>query len=173
MNLRFWQHFDPAVFGGRLYHLLRRWGLPCLLALAAGLWFDSRYALGLNTTQSLPPSLFLIERNAMPAKGELVAFRWPGGGPYAKDSTFIKLIAGIPGDDVTKQDGEYFVNCRPVGRAKATSRQGNALQPGPTGTLPAHSYYVRAPHPDSLDSRYALTGWVSRTQIIGRAHALF
>jgi conjugal transfer pilin signal peptidase TrbI len=32
---------------------------------------------------------------------------------------------------------------------------------------------VRAPHPDSLDSRYALTGWVTQAQIIGRAHVLF
>ena len=41
------------------------------------------------------------------------------------------------------------------------------------GTLPDAAYYVRAPHPDSLDSRYRLTGWVSQAQIIGRAHALF
>ncbi len=39
--------------------------------------------------------------------------------------------------------------------------------------MPIGSYYVRAPHPDSLDSRYALTGWVSLSQIFGRAHALF
>jgi conjugal transfer pilin signal peptidase TrbI len=32
---------------------------------------------------------------------------------------------------------------------------------------------VRAPHPDSLDSRYALTGWIAEDQIIGRAYALF
>ena len=39
--------------------------------------------------------------------------------------------------------------------------------------LPAGRYYVRAPHPDSLDSRYRLTGWISDAQIIGRAYALF
>jgi conjugal transfer pilin signal peptidase TrbI len=28
---------------------------------------------------------------------------------------------------------------------------------------------MAAPHPDSLDSRYALVGWVDEEQIIGRA----
>ena len=37
----------------------------------------------------------------------------------------------------------------------------------------ADRYYVQAGHPDSLDSRYALTGWIHRSQIIGRARALF
>jgi conjugal transfer pilin signal peptidase TrbI len=50
---------------------------------------------------------------------------------------------------------------------------GLPLELGPTGILPAGRYYVRAPHPDSLDSRYWLTGWISDAQIIGRAYALF
>ena len=53
------------------------------------------------------------------------------------------------------------------------SRRGEALEPGPTGLIPPGRYYVRAPHPDSLDSRYRLTGWVDASQIIGRAYALF
>jgi conjugal transfer pilin signal peptidase TrbI len=61
----------------------------------------------------------------------------------------------------------------PVGYAKTVSRQGQPLDPGPTGTLPPGHYYVRAPHPDSLDSRYRLTGWIADAQIIGRAYALF
>jgi hypothetical protein len=32
---------------------------------------------------------------------------------------------------------------------------------------------VRAPHPDSLDSRYRLTGWIEASQIVGRSYALF
>ena len=53
------------------------------------------------------------------------------------------------------------------------SRSGQPLAPGPTGTLPTGRFYVRAPHPDSLDSRYALLGWISESQIIGRAYVLF
>jgi conjugal transfer pilin signal peptidase TrbI len=136
-------------------------------------WFDSRYTVGLNASESLPERLFLIDRTGIPGRGDLVAFRWPGGGPYPKGATFIKRIAGVPGDAVMALEGDFFVNCVPVGTAKPASRQGVPLEPGPTGTLPPGTYYVRAPHPDSLDSRYALTGWVTRAQIIGRAHALF
>ena len=128
---------------------------------------------GLNVTESLPVRFFLIHRGEQPGRGDYVAFRWLGGGPYPAGATFIKQIAGLSGDVVTQVDRDYFVNGQPMGHAKQLSRQGLTLEPGPTGTLPDAAYYVRAPHPDSLDSRYRLTGWVSQAQIIGRAHALF
>ena len=65
------------------------------------------------------------------------------------------------------------MNGRLVGTVKPVSREGEMLAPGPTGVLPEGRYYVAAPHPDSLDSRYALTGWIDATPIIGRAHAVF
>ena len=168
-----WQRFDGAAFRRRLVRHLQRWSLVYLVAAATTAWFDAHYTLGLNVTESLPARFFLIHRGEQPARGDYVAFRWMGGGPYRAGATFVKVLAGLPGDEVTRVDGEYFVNCYPVGKAKSVSRQGIALEPGPTGTLPNGSYYVRAPHPDSLDSRYALTGWVSLSQIFGRAHALF
>ena len=168
-----WRRFDRAVFRRRLVRHLQRWSLVYLVAAATTAWFDAHYTLGLNVTESLPARFFLIHRGEQPARGDYVAFRWMGGGPYKTGTTFVKVLAGLPGDEVTRVDGEYFLNCYPVGKAKSVSRQGTALEPGPTGTLPDGSYYVRAPHPDSLDSRYALNGWVSLSQIIGRAHALF
>ena len=168
-----WQRFDGALFRQRLIRHLQRWSLVYLVAAATTAWFDAHYKFGINVTESLPARLFLIHRGELPGRGNFVAFRWPGGGPYPAGATFVKVLAGVPGDVVTQVDGEYFINCYPVGKAKSVSRQGTALEPGPTGTLPGGSYYVRAPHPDSLDSRYAITGWVSHAQIIGRAHALF
>ena len=41
------------------------------------------------------------------------------------------------------------------------------------GVIPAGHYYVYAPHKDSLDSRYALVGWISEEEIIGRTFSLF
>lgn len=166
------RRFDRLLFRRRLIRHLQRWSLLYLMAATTTLWFDAHYTLGLNVTESLPERLFLIERSELPRRGDYVAFRWPGGGPYPLGATFVKVIAGMPGDVVTRIDGDYFVNCYPMGKAKSVSRQGTALEPGPTGTLPTDSYYVRAPHPDSLDSRYALTGWVTQAQIIGRAHVL-
>lgn len=169
----FSRHFDAPLFRDRLTRHLRLWGFPYLLAAMVAVWFDAHYTVGLNATESLPQRLFLIQRGEQPVRGEHVAFRWLGGGPYPAGATFIKIVAGVPGDVVTRVGEHYFVNGQPMGQAKPVSRQGIALEPGPTSTVPAGFYYVRAPHPDSLDSRYALTGWVSKAQILGRAHALF
>ena len=165
--------FDRVAFRSRLARHLARWSLLYLLCAGAAGWFQLHYTLGLNVTSSLPDRLFLIHKGEPPGRGQYVAFRWRGGGPYPAGATFVKEIAGMPGDVVSRVDRDFFVAGAPVGRAKPSSRQGLALAPGPTGTLPPGAYYVRSPHPDSLDSRYQLTGWVVQAQIIGRAHALF
>ena len=167
------QSLDGRAMGVRLTRHLLRWGLAYLLLAAAGLWFGAHYRFGLNVTESLPYRLFLIHKGELPARGQYMAFRWRGGGPYPAGSTFVKVVAGMPGDVVSRVDRDFFVNGQAVGRAKSISQQGIPLEPGPTGTLPVGAYYVRTPHPDSLDSRYALTGWVSQTQLIGRAYAIF
>lgn len=167
------KRFDAAGFRSRSVSHLRRWGLAYAAALAGAFWFHSHYALGLNATHSLPGTLYLIERGAIPQRGEHVAFRWAGGGPYPAGVTFIKVLAGQPGDTVTRDGATFSVAGTALGQAKATSRRGEPLEPGPTGTLPEGRYFVYAPHPDSLDSRYALTGWIAREQIIGRARAIF
>lgn len=165
--------FDREGFRLKLKAHLRRWGVAYLLLTLAGAWFHARYAFGLNASPSLPHRLFLIHKGELPGRDQYVAFRWPGGGLYPAGVTFVKVIAGMPGDVVTRANRDFYVNGAPVGRAKTTGRQGQRLDPGPTGTLPAGNYYVQAPHPDSLDSRYRLTGWISESQIIGRAYGLF
>ena len=152
---------------------LRVHGLTWALALLAAFLFRIQFTLGINASPSLPCHLFLIHRGEMPARGDYVAFRWAGGGPHRPGVTFVKILAGMPGDTVSAFDRTYFVDDRSVGIAKRTSLTGAPLEAGPVGTLPEDRYYVRAPHPDSLDSRYAITGWIPRDRIIGRAYALF
>ena len=167
------ERFDAAQFRSRAVTHLRRWGLAYGAALAGALWFHNHYAFGLNATHSLPGTLYLIERGVLPQRGEHVAFRWAGGGPYPAGVTFIKVLAGQPGDTVARDGATFIVAGTPLGQVKPASRRGEPLEPGPTGTLPEGRYFVFAPHPDSLDSRYALTGWIAREQIIGRARAIF
>ena len=166
-------HFDSERFRTQLTLHLARWRAVYLLIATVALAFHARYAIGVNVTASLPYRLFIIDKGERPARGHYVAFRWPGGGPYAAGATFVKQIVGAPSDVVTRVGREFFVNGHPVGAAKPMSRSGQPLAPGPTGTLSTDRYYVRAPHPDSLDSRYALLGWISESQIIGRAYVLF
>lgn len=152
---------------------LRRQGIAWALALLAAFLFRIQFTIGINASPSLPCHLFLIHLGEMPARDDYVAFRWHGGGPYRAGITFVKILAGLPGDTITTSGRTFFVNDRPVGVAKPTSRTGTPLEPGPVGTVPEGRYYVRAPHPDSLDSRYAITGWIARERILGRAYALF
>lgn len=153
-------------------HLRHWWIVYVVLALSAA-WFRAQFVLGLNSSSSLPQQVFLIHKGELPRRGEYVAFRWLGGAPFPAGVIFVKMLAGVPGDVISCADREFFVNGAPAGHAKTVSREGLALEPGPTGTLPVGRYYVLAPHPDSLDSRYRLMGWISESQIVGRAYALF
>ena len=146
-------------------------GASALLAAAALL--PTRFTFGLNASHSLPHQLFLIDKAAMPGRGDLVAFRWHGCGPHPEGVTFVKFAAGVPGDLVSDLDGLFHINGTPVARAKTHGLQGQPLAPGPTGVIPYDHLFVHAPHPDSLDSRYALTGWIHRSRVIGKAYALF
>ena len=165
--------FDHESFRRRLSKHLRRCAIAYLLLIVTAATFQAHFALGLNASPSLPHRFFLIHKGESPQRGQYVAFRWHGGSPYPAGTTFVKVIAGMAGDAVKREDRDYFVNGTFVGKAKTLSRQGVPLEQGPTGVLPVGRYYVQAPHPDSLDSRYRLTGWITDTQIIGRAYALF
>jgi conjugal transfer pilin signal peptidase TrbI len=165
--------FQFRNFAERSTEHVKRWTLLYVGLTAIALWFHAHHGFGLNTSPSLPHRLFLIRKGEMPSRGDFVAFRWGGGGPYPAGVIFIKVLAGIPGDEVTRNAQGFHVNSIPVGVPKPVSRRGQALEPGPTGRIPEGRYYVQAGHPDSLDSRYRLTGWIRASQIIGEARALF
>ena len=112
------ERFDREIFQRRLSHHLRRWGIVYLLLILAAALFQAHYAFGLNVSPSLPQRFFLIHKGELPLRGQFVAFRWPGGGPYPAGVTFVKIIAGMAGDSVTRAGREFFVNGTPVGQAK-------------------------------------------------------
>jgi conjugal transfer pilin signal peptidase TrbI len=106
-------------------------------------------------------------------RGDLVAWRWPGGLIYPEGAVFLKVVKGLPGDRVSTFGRDFYVNGEYVGRAKPVSRLGQTLTANQPGTVPAGHYYLYAPHRDSLDSRYAATGYVAHERILGRAYGLF
>jgi len=152
----------------------RAYGVSYLSLVAAIVYTGMHFTLGVNVTPSLPYTVCLIVKGEFtPRRGDLVAFRWPGGGPYPAGLVFSKRVRGLPGDEVRAVGRDFLVNGQPVGRAKESSARGELLALGPTGVIPAGHYYVAGAHPDSLDSRYALAGWIRREALIGRAHVLF
>lgn len=158
-------------------HLARRspMYLWLLVALAA---LGRHYVITLNLSDSLPGTLFLVQKGMKASRGELMAFRYGGGRPYPSGALFLKRLIGLPGSLVTTKDAgggfrDYYVDGLPAGRAKPESKEGLPLAQGPEGVIPPGHYYLAAPHPDSLDSRYALVGWVGEAQIVGRALRIF
>jgi conjugal transfer pilin signal peptidase TrbI len=141
-----------------------------LLALVAVLLFKRHYMLGFNTTYSMPPAWYVVERGVLPQKGEHVAFVWHGGGPYSKGSVFVKRVEGVAGDIVSVQGRDVFINGVKRARAKEVSRTGQPLEIAAPGTIPEGYYYVHLDSSDSLDSRYRLTGLIPASAFVGRAH---
>ena len=147
--------------------------LPFVLWLmVAWLAFSRSYMLAFNLTESLPGTVFLISKKTLPEAGDFVAFRWERNWPYPQGSIFVKRLVGLPGALVTMQGRDFYVDGRAMGTAKERARTGEHLLPGPVGVIPEDRYFVAGVHLDSLDSRYQLTGWVKRDQVIGRAYRL-
>jgi conjugal transfer pilin signal peptidase TrbI len=170
-------------------HFLRYWW-QYTLPLAVIIVLQLFIRIDVNLTESLPDRVFVTVKGATSniERGDYIAFKWPGGGPYPKGFHFVKIVAGVPGDVVRVDEERNFyidksekrktgegisLTERHVGIAKTHSKHGMPLDVGPTGVIPSGHYYVYAPHPDSLDSRYALTGWIPQEAIIGKTYAIF
>lgn len=154
-------------------HLRRNWlfwgGL-----VGAILLFNAFFTLAITVTESLPYRVFVVIKGNLNIKrGDYIAWRWAGGGPYKAGLSFVKQVRGMAGDTVTSEGRDFFVNGEYMSTAKPRTRTGEPLALGPTGVIPANHFYVYAPHNDSLDSRFALTGWIPLKRVSGRAIPLF
>ena len=133
-----------------------------------------RYTFANNLTESLPQQFFIIEKGVMPKKGDYVAFKIKKNPYYPTDYTFIKILGGVAGDEVTMDaERRFYVNGEYFATAKRVSKIGLPLEVGPTGVIPANHVLVYTPSVDGYDSRYRDVGWVEDVRIVGRAFAPF
>ena len=147
------------------------------LALGATSRFAETHALMINASPSLPYWAIWLDRTDKPARGDLIVFMPPRSDLVtrhfgAKPQPFGKRVLGVAGDRVTEKDREFFVNGVAVARAKLTSRLGEPLPLGPTGTIPKGCYFVITEHKDGFDSRYAAIGWICQRQVLGVGSAV-
>lgn len=155
--------------------------LLCLILGAVSVFsiqvFNDNYVLGLNTTKSLPGTLFIIDRYETPHRGDFVGFYYKGHKDYYPRGTiFVKIMSGVPGDEVKVQEGdclEYIVNEKNYGCIQEHSSFGKPLSIGPVGIIPKHYYAVQGTHVDSFDSRYGEVGWINEQSTIGKAYRIF
>lgn len=167
---------DIDVCELRRRHLFRkklfRW-LCCLGFLFLLGWGASPFVkIGFNCTESIDGFVFLIVKDVLPEKGELVAF-WPPENDFTQNIWFVKYVKGVPGDHVIRNGQAFYINNEYIGNAKTESKKGVALQPSNSGVIPQGYYFVWTQHKDSFDSRYNQIGWISEDRVIGRAYRIF
>ena len=144
-----------------------------------------------NYTESLPDHVFVTVKGWTTGlkHGDYVTYEFPCENSvslFMKGDHMVKIVGGLPGDRVVMNGNREFailhddasdaVNSfggHPMGTAKTHSKTGKAVAPGPTGVIPEGHYYVFAPHPASLDSRYAEVGFLPQSAIVGRTFPLF
>jgi conjugal transfer pilin signal peptidase TrbI len=144
--------------------------LGAALAAKGGSEALHRYRFAFNETESLPYWAFIADQaQRSPKRGQLVVFAPPPNPFYPPGMAFGKIVGGAPGDLVERRGQAFFVNGRFIGVAKAHAQDGRAVAPGPVGRIPTGRYFVYTPHKDSLDSRYAVIGWIPQGRILGLA----
>lgn len=155
--------------------------LVLLVIVAGGRWFMARYSLALASGQPcLPGRLYLVEKGALPDRGGLVAFRTDvRQRPYRPGQKFVKLVVGLPGDQVeigsacqgsvSSPDGEtvtFTLEDEVLDRLGRECRDYAASYEIPPG-----AYFAVGTLPGSYDSRY--WGLVLSDQVVGRAMKIF
>ncbi len=132
------------------------------------------YELIVNKSESLPGTLFLLDKTKEPQCGDFTVMDMPLDGRFYRGSRVIKMIKGCPGDVITRTGREVFINRRSVGIAMLkTSDARYDLFPVPATTIPDNKVYLAASHLKSYDSRYASFGLRGRQELLGIAVPLF
>lgn len=185
-----WQQYketQPAIARRRL---------PWLINTILICWVASQHiALCPVTTQSVDAHLVLVIKGAMPQRGDFVAFRYSGQsyGTHHKGDGILKVVAGLPGDQITRIGRDFYLGQKFLGHAKestgmatpswlyqkqidwgwATKPVDRPLQAAAPGVIPNGYIYAQGTDKDALDSRYAEMGLVPMGSFIGRAVKLF
>lgn len=126
-----------------------------------------------NGTPSMDGTLFFVFKNQFPSKGEIAAFHPPYDNLYPDAMWFGKYIVGIPGDLVSIEGRDFYINGRYIGTAKKYSSGGKKMEMSSPGVIPEGYYFVWTNHENSYDSRYADIGWIPRTNIFGRMRRIY
>lgn len=149
--------------------------LMIILWIGIVVWFVAHnyYSLGINATDSLPHTLFIIKKGVLPeAEDKYLVFKKRGNKRYG-DSSFIKLIGGRGGDLIKEEGGRYYINGNYVGTAKGFSKKNEAVEKTPSGIIPHGYYFVYTLHKDSYDSKYKEVGLIAASDVIGVAYPIF
>lgn len=166
--------------------LRRRWPAYVAVAVIWGLVvirvFSESHATYLpilyNKTDSLPYTFAYVRYGHHNyARGDLVVYAFDGGAqrfyPGLRNQPFFKIIRGVPGDRVTVQGREVFINGESVGVAGKYGPKRVVLDPIDAMVIPPGYFYMQGISRDSFDSRYKLSGLVRSDQVLAEVVPIF
>ncbi|MFI5303535.1 MAG: S26 family signal peptidase [Nitrospiria bacterium] len=165
----------------RLYRSEREkvwfWILTCV-AMFVLLWVavSPHVALAVNFTKSLHYRLFVVVKHppAAPKNGDFVYLKFPGHTFFSKEDLFMKVVRGVPGDELITKGRDIYLNGAIVARAKEKSRLGDPLLPlHYSGKIPEGKLFLLGEQIDSYDSRYDDIGLVDSSRILGIGYPIF
>lgn len=131
-----------------------------------------------QASSCLYAEFFIIDKQVDEVKrGELAMFNFVKEAVVlAPGDRLIKIVAGIPGDTISFNESELFVNGKRFPKAK--SMQTNLKMLGHSITdyqtkyiLKNNEYFMVGETKDSFDSRY--WGPITKSQIEGEAYAIY
>ncbi len=131
------------------------------------------FIYNINVSHSLDGLVYVIHKDEQVKRGNYVGFSWRGDQFYKPGSIFVKIVTGVPGDVVSVNGREVFVNGKKIGIAKEKSERGIPLEPIKGTTLKEGEYFVSTPSKDGYDSRYARVGLIKQNEILGKAYEIF
>lgn len=115
------------------------------------------YGFRWNRTDSLSYTLFFrtIANSETLQRGSYVSFKHP-----FSQTRIAKIIIGLPGDSITVQKDEIYINHILRGKIQQESPSGRRLNPISEQVIPGGYVFVWSPHDLSYDSRYAEFGLI-------------
>ena len=126
------------------------------------------FGIRINYTASLPYKFFFSTRFRAIEKYSYVSLR-----SSASQTTLVKQIVGIPGDQITHQEEHIFINAHNYGKVLKVNLLGSPLTPIEEGIIPAGYVFVHASHAESFDSRYQQFGLVQIARLQERLWPIF
>lgn len=76
-------------------------GVVAVMVAISNRWF----IYNINVTHSLNGLVYVIHKGEPVKKGNYVGFSWRGDQFYKPGSIFVKIVTGVPGDEVFKRSG--------------------------------------------------------------------
>ncbi|MCH9780989.1 MAG: S26 family signal peptidase [Alphaproteobacteria bacterium] len=146
-----------------------------VLVVVPGLMLNPYYRLCRAKPLSLPGVLYVCSKQPPDLKaierGDIVVF----DNPLSKDGAgYIKVVRGVPNDQVRREGRHFFLEGQYVGYAKPRAIDGRPLASSVfEGVIPEGYIWVWTPHQDSHDSRYAEVGLIAAEDISARARRVF